>query len=128
MSLDLSPLLARAFHTSEAPRATIAIAEARDLQPEGSRSYEVIVPAGADRAWLETALVKKLVYYCESTRAPLPACGGVFVTLFVGEHLYCVLASDVIAFACDALGTTSESLVQRFGTGEVRHALTGPVR
>ena len=123
MSLDLSPLFALAFLTSDATRASAALDEAREIA--GGRSYEVIVPAAPDLAWFEGALVSKLVYFCESTRAPLPACPGVFVSLFAGDRLHTVLAADVIAFACTALGVSPDELVRRHGTGEVRHALNG---
>jgi hypothetical protein len=124
MTLDLSPLFAKSFLTSPAERATIAIAEARE-QTEG-RCYEIIVPPQPDLVWFEAGLVGKLVYYCEATRAPLPACDGVFVSMFAGAELHCVAAADVIAFACAVLGVSADELVRRHGTGEVRHALPGP--
>lgn len=124
MSLDLSPLFALAFLTTEAARSNDALDEARGIA--GGRSYEVVVPPEPDVAWLEGGLVSKLVYFCEATRAPLPACAGVFVSLFAGARLHIVLAADVIAFACQALGVSADELVRRHGTGEVRHALNGP--
>ena len=124
MSLDLSPLFARAFLTAEAVRATPAIAEAR--AEASGRSWEIVVPAEPDATWLAETLLRKLVYFCEATRAPLPACGNVFVSFFAADRLCCVAASDVVAFACDTLGVTAEELVRRYGTGEVRHALRGP--
>jgi hypothetical protein len=125
MSLDLSPLFALAFFTADAARATAALDEARGIS--GGRSYEVVVPPEPDLAWFEGALVSKLVYFCESTRAPLPACAGVFVSFFAGERLHAVLVADVIAFACASLGVSPDELVRRHGTGEVRHALNGPL-
>lgn len=124
MALDLSPLLALAFLTADAARANVALDEARAIA--GGRSYEVVAPPEPDLAWLEGSLVSKLVYFCEATRAPLPACAGVFVSLFTGERLFAILAADVIAFACEALGLSSDELVRRHGTGEVRHALDSP--
>jgi len=124
MSLDLSPLFALAFVTAAAASANTALEEARGIA--GGRSYEVLVPPEPDLGWLEAGLVSKLVYFCESTRAPLPGCGGVFVSLFAGERLFVVDAADVIAFACEALGVSPDELVRRHGTGEVRHALLGP--
>jgi hypothetical protein len=124
MKLDLTPLFDRAFFTAEALRATPALAEARE-QSNG-KSWEIVVPADPDHAWLEETLLRKLVYFCETSRAPLPACKGVFVSFFAGDRLYCVEAAIVIAFACEALSVTSEELVRRYGTGEVRHALPHP--
>jgi hypothetical protein len=124
MSIDLSPLLARAFVTAAAVDANAALDDAR-AQANG-RSFEIVVPPAPDAAWLEGTLLKKLVYFCETTRAPLPACGNVFVSFFADERLCCVAASDVIAFAGEALGLSVEEMVLRYGTGEVRHALRGP--
>jgi len=121
MLLDLTPLLARAFFTAEAARANEALAEARE-QADG-RSWEIVIPPEPDLAWLEGTLVSKLVYFCEATRAPLPACAGVFVSFFAGDRLCCLEAAEVIAFACEALAVTADELVRRHGTGEVRHAL-----
>jgi hypothetical protein len=124
MRLDLSPLHALAFFTAEAARANAALDEARGIA--GGRSYEVVAPPEPDLAWFERGLVSKLVYFCEATRAPLPACGGVFVSLFDGDRLFAILAADVIAFAGEVLGVDPDELVRRYGTGEVRHALPGP--
>ncbi|WP_044249735.1 STAUR_1299 family protein [Chondromyces apiculatus] len=126
VAADLSPLLARAFHTDTATRATAALAEIREQRGGRAarvRAYEVVVPEGADRAWFEASLLRPLVYFCESGRAPLPACPGVFVALFAGDTLHCIDASEVVSFGCALLGVDSEELVRRFGTGEVRHAL-----
>jgi hypothetical protein len=123
MTIDLSPILARAFFTAGAADATAALDEARALS--SGRSWEIVVPAEPDAAWLEGTLLKKLVYFCETTRAPLPGCGDVFVSFFAGERLFCVAAADVIAFAGEALGLSTDEMVARHGTGEVRHALLG---
>jgi hypothetical protein len=121
MSLDLSPLLARAFLTAEAARANEAIEEARG--ESRGRNWEVVVPAEPDADWLSETLLRRLVYFCESTRAPLPGCGNVFVSFFAGDRLCCVTAAEVIAFACETLAVSAEELVRRYGTGEVRHAV-----
>ena len=78
VAADLSPLLARAFHTDAASRATAALAEIREQRggrAARARAYEVVAPEGADRAWFEASLLRPLVYFCESGRAPLPAFG-----------------------------------------------------
>lgn len=124
MSLDLAPLFARAFFTAEAIRSTDALVEARKRFGNSSSgrafSFEVPVPDRPDHRWFEEALVRKLVYFCESTSAPLPRCTGVFVSFFAGPRLYCVSASEVIAYASEVLGLSSDQLVARYGTGEVR--------
>jgi len=129
MSLDLSPLFERAFLTTEALRATEALAGARAEIEAGqsarAHNYQVVVPEGADAGWFEETFLRRFVYYCESTRAPLPACAGVFVSFFAGDRLCCVAGFEVIGFACEVLGVGADDLVRRFGTGEVRHALRG---
>ncbi len=130
MPLDLAALLDEAFLVADATRANSALAEARAqfaTDPSAkSFSYEVMVPEDADQAWFEGRLLARLVYHCESTRSPLPACQGVFVSLFIGDRLHCVAADKLVAFACERMGTTPEGLVERFGTGEVRHPLREP--
>lgn len=125
--MDLAPLYDRAFLTAPAPQANGTLDEARSRIQGESRArafgYEVVVPEGADDAWFEERFVRRLVYHCESAKAPLPACPGVFVALFVGMTLHCVRAADVVAFACDALGATPAELVRRFGTGEIKSPL-----
>ncbi|AKT37633.1 STAUR_1299 family protein [Chondromyces crocatus] len=128
MKFELSSLLGRAFQVAPAATATATLAEIR--QQRGGREarirgYEVVVPEAADGAWFEAGLLRPLVYFCESSRAPLPACAGVFVALFSGDSLYCVDAAEVIHFGAETLEVDVDVLVQRFGTGEVRHALRG---
>jgi hypothetical protein len=120
--LNLAPLLAKAFFRADARNANEAIPVARAMfaaVPEAkSFSYEVVAPERPDTAWLEKKLLPRLVYHCESTRSPLPACAGVFCSLFVGEELYFIAAADVVAFGGAAFGAGPEELVRRFGTGE----------
>ncbi len=125
MRLDLTPLLSLAFLSDEAARANAVLDEARTIA--GGRSYEVMVPDEPDLTWFEGSLIKKLVYFCEATRAPLPACPGIFVSFFTGGRIHVVLAADVIALACTTLGASPDALVERYGTGEVRHAINRPV-
>jgi len=132
MTFSLDPLLSLAFFTGPAAEANAVLDAARAAfpSPEGpgraAFSYEVVVPEAPDPAWLEERFLSRLVYHCESRRAPLPACAGVFVTLFVGPQLYCVAASEVVAWAQGQLGCSSEALVERFGTGERRGPMPPP--
>ena len=128
----LERFLGKAFLHADALEANAALSRAREGFP-GERervfSFEVTVPAASGRAWLEGELLPKLVYFCESRKAPLPGCAGVFVSFFVGEKLACVSAADVVAIACEELATSPAALVARFGTGELRKpvlALPGP--
>lgn len=128
MLLDLQPLLARAFLTADVRRANEALGEAREqFAGPGDRafSWEVMVPPEPDATWLAEGLLSRLVYHCESSKAPLPGCAGVFVSFFIEETLYCVAATEVVAFGAARLGLPIEALVARWGTGERRTA--GPV-
>lgn len=126
-ALDLRPLLDRAFLFADAIQANAALSEARALFAAGaggrSFSYEVLAPSSPTRAWLRDQLAPRLVYYCESSRAPLPSCAGVFVSLFWKDRLYCLPAHEVITFLSRALGLSSEALVACYGTGERKTAL-----
>ncbi|MDF1561404.1 MAG: STAUR_1299 family protein [Deltaproteobacteria bacterium] len=130
MPLDLSPLWEQAFLEGEARDANRLLGEAREAfarltadQRGEPFSYEVIVPEAPGADWLLEVLLPKLVYHCETRRAPLPECGAVFVSAFVGERLLCVPAAAFVALGRELLGCSVEELVERFGTGEVRHAL-----
>lgn len=129
-ALDLAPLYARAFVSGPAVEANTLIDEARRSLNPGNRdlafSWEVVVPETVPRDWFETRLVGRLVYHCESSRAPLPECQGVFVSLFVGDTLFCVAAAEVVAFATEVLELENEDLVERFGTGESRQPIQLP--
>ena len=127
--LDLSPLWKRAFLEGEAREANQRLMDARAafvaLAPGKAGgdpfSYEVVVPPEPELAWLADTLLPPFIYHCETRRAPLPECGAVFVSAFVGERLFCVAAAEVIAFAADLLKQSWEELVELHGTGEVRH-------
>ncbi|RMG15734.1 MAG: hypothetical protein D6729_12140 [Deltaproteobacteria bacterium] len=125
--MDLKPLFDKAFLMDEAINANEALDRARTrfrrAEGEKSFSYEVVVPEEPDAEWLEGTLLRKLVYHCESTRSALPECQGIFVSLFVGDRLYCVPAKDVVAFGCEALDVDVETLVARYGTGELKEAI-----
>ncbi len=115
-----------AFLIARAVDANATLASARELRGGRAFSFEAVVPEGADERWLRDELLPKLVYHCESRGAALPACGGVFVSFFVGDELRCVDAAEVIVQACAALGTTPAELTLRHGTGEVRHPIRFP--
>jgi hypothetical protein len=116
-----------AFHSSDVVDATQAIEEARarfaaEAKMDGF-SYEVMVPAAPDLDWMKDRLLRPLIYFCESRGAPVPACPGVFVSLFAGRNLHCVLGSEVLAWASRELGVPTADLQTRYGLGEQDTAL-----
>lgn len=125
-TLDLQPLLDEAFFHAEVEDATRAIEQARERFSAAAHtdgfSFEVVVPPEPDDDWLAGRVVGPLVYFCESTGAPLPACPGVFVSFFRGRELACVLAAEVLAWARARLGLTDEELAERYGTHELETA------
>ncbi len=121
MDATLQPLLDRAFGVAPAVDANRAISEARESQPgEKPASYEVVVKEGQSLPALAAALLPKLVYHLESIGAHPPGCGDVFLSLFVGERLHFVRASEALPLLLEAAQLTAEQAVARFGTGELR--------
>lgn len=120
--MDLAPLFQLAFHATDVVDATQAIEQARarfsaEAKLDGF-SYEVVVPGEPDRDWLAERLLKPLVYFCESRGSPIPACPGVFVSLFAGRRLYCIVAAEVIAWASRELGVDVAGLRMQYGLHE----------
>ena len=126
----LRELLQRAFAEAPAREANQAIARARreragtaadDDDGPALRSYELVLTT-----WEAFAAeqLPKLVYHLESIGAHLPACNGVIVSAFLGERLYFVDARDFVAKAGALLGLSSDQLVERYGTGERRTAVS----
>jgi hypothetical protein len=127
MAIELSKLLDKAFFSAKPLRnATESIERARDryleLKRTGATSFELVAPSTLDEAWVRERLLRPLVYYCESEGRPIPDCAGVFVSLFVGEALYCITVADVIAWARGQLGVTVDELRAQYGTHELETA------
>ena len=122
MAIDLQKLLSKAFFTTGVADASESIELARErytqLTKGGGMSFELVAPPSADANWIGERLVRPLVYYCDSIGAPLPRCGGVFLSLFVGEKLYCVMPEDVFAWAAEELGLTTAQAESAYGTHE----------
>ena len=122
-SINLQPLFDEAFFHADVESATLAIEQARARFSEEAQldgfSFEVVVPELADEAWLAGQLVGPLVYFCQSLGAPPPACPGIFVSLFAGQKLHCVIAAEVIAWAGRELGMSTDDLIERYGTHEM---------
>jgi hypothetical protein len=127
MSIDLSPLLEKAFFAEEVQNASEAVGrvlqKAEQVTHAGARPFELVAPSNPDEAWLREQLVPRLVYFCESAGMPVPKCGGTIVALFVGPRLYGIPAEDVIRWASELLGTPVEQLRTQHGTHESEIAL-----
>src|SRR5436190_21312282 len=101
--IDLSRLLDKAFFTEEhVVNATEAITRANDRYLElangGGASFDIVAPLEPDENWARERVLHPLVYYCESKGATLPRRAGLFVSLFAGDKLYCLVPQDVIAW------------------------------
>jgi hypothetical protein len=127
MAIDLIALLRKAFFIEEVHNGTEAIERAREKFSQATRtaglSYEVVAPAISDESWVREGLLQPLVYYCESEGMPIPRCPGVFVSLFIGDRLYCITAAAVLKWAEQQLGTSVDELRASYGTHEAETIL-----
>ena len=127
MSIDLNPVLEKAFFVEEVENASEALARAEQKFEQvthiGARGFEIVAPGEPDEEWLREQLVHRLVYVCESEGVPVPECSGTIVELFIGPRLYAVPAEDVVRWASQVLNTSIEQLRTEYGTHEVETAL-----
>ncbi|HEX8110410.1 MAG TPA: STAUR_1299 family protein [Kofleriaceae bacterium] len=127
MSIDLRPVLEKAFLVEEVENASEVVARAEQRFEEvtraGARVFEIVAPGDPDEEWLREQLVHRLVYVCESEGVPVPECSGTIVALFIGPRLYAIPAEDVIRWASRILNTSVEQLRMQYGTHEVETAL-----
>jgi hypothetical protein len=122
MAIDLDSLIKRAFFGERVRNATESVERARQrfLKRTGTDgiSFEAVAPTAPDEAWVRERLAQPLIYFCESEGRPPPACAGAFVSLFVGDRLSCIAASDALDWAAQQLRTSVDKLQQQYGTGE----------
>lgn len=114
----LDPLLARAFHEARAADANAEMAAQRDLQGTPGNdglSYEVVLTPDASLERVAEQVLPKLVYFLDCRGLKLDAARGVFLSLFVGEALYFMHASDFIAVLAPASGLTLPELAAKYG-------------
>jgi hypothetical protein len=127
MSIDLSPVLEKAFFVEDVENASEALARAEQKFEQvthiGARGFEIVAPGEPDEEWLREQLVHRLVYVCESEGVPVPECGGTIVELFVGCRLYAIPAEDVVRWASQLLHTSVEQLRTEYGVHEAERAL-----
>jgi hypothetical protein len=111
-------LLRLAFARATASEANEAIARIRAEQgDELSRaiSYELVLPVMDVRSFLLKDTLPRLVNYLESIGAKLPRCGGVFLSVFVGDTLHFLHARDVVALLSEWSGLSMAELSERYG-------------
>jgi hypothetical protein len=110
MSIDLSPVLEKAFFVEEVENASEALARAEQQFEQvtriGARGFEVVAPGEPDEEWLREQLIHRLVYVCESEGVP-----------------YAIPAEDVVRWASRLLHTPIEELRAQYGTHEIDRAL-----
>jgi hypothetical protein len=127
MSIDLSPVLEKAFFVEEVENASEALARAEQKFEQatriGARGFEIVAPGEPDEEWLREQLVHRLVYVCESEGVPVPECSGTIVELFIGRRLYAIPAEEVVRWASQLLHTSVEQFRTQYGTHEVETAL-----
>lgn len=124
----LDPLLARAFHRAPAAAANEEISAQREQRGASGRdglSYEVVLDPAADLATVAEKVLPKLVYFLDCRGLKLDATAGVFISVFVGETLYFVHASDFVAVVAPSSGLSLEGLVEKYGAASTE-APRGP--
>jgi hypothetical protein len=110
--------LGLAFSEAPAAEANTAIAAMRERAADelsAATSYELVLPAEGVRAFLLERTLPRLVDYLESTRARLPHCPGVFLSVFAGDRLYFIHARDAVAKLSEWSGLSTEQLRERYG-------------
>ena len=119
MDPRLAPLMDLAFDHAKAADANAAISRVRDEQGDDfgqATSYELLLPPRGEVEHLTAKVLPKLVYFLECRGSKLPHCGGVFVSLFVGDELHFLHAADVVAELSRLSGLSMEELVKRYGS------------
>ena len=94
-----------------------------DADAPMARAYEIALPAGATLETFARDQLPKLVYHLESIGAHPPHARGVVVCLFAGEDLHFLQAGELLTAVCAELAISSDELVRRYGTGELRTAI-----
>lgn len=124
MDESLRPLLDAAFLRGPALEANAKVRQAREeFGGESARGYEVVVPPDGSAGWFCESVLPRLVYHMESLGSRPPQAAGFFLSLFVGEEVVFVRARDAFRFAAEVTGLTSDQMLARWGTQELR----GPV-
>jgi hypothetical protein len=122
MVVNINRLLREAFFATEVTNASEALEHATarftEIYHRPGFSFEIVAPPTPDSDWVREHVVGTLLYHCQSTGVPVPACPGIFVSLFVGMGLHCISAYDVLTWAAHELRETPDDWLVRFGTHE----------
>lgn len=119
---ELTQVLERAFHRGEARDANREISAQREQHGVGGTdavSYEVVLDPQASLRQVFEQVMPKLVYFLDCRGLKLDATSGVFMSVFVGETLYFVHASDFIAAVAPSSGLSLDELVRKYGAASV---------
>ncbi|MCA9673310.1 MAG: hypothetical protein KC503_47295 [Myxococcales bacterium] len=116
----LTRLLEAAFDTGPAREANTLISETRGRVRSAlgaSFNYEVslleIDDASAAWSHLERVVAPRLALYLKSKRMNVASCAPVFVSLFYGDTLHFVAATDFFAEIRDASGLDEQAFAER---------------
>jgi hypothetical protein len=120
--VTLDSLLLKAFDRVPAMEANSAITRVRTEQavgPEDALSYEIVIDPSHDLKWAADKVLPRLVYFLDCRGLKLDQARGVFVSLFVGEILYFIRATDFVSELAPVAGLSLEELVVRYGAASV---------
>jgi hypothetical protein len=116
----VAEVLALAFHRVPASEANEAMARLRESEGDEAQpalSYEVVLPREGGAEHLADKVLPRLVYFLHCRGARLPQCPGVFVSIFSGDELYFLRASDLVQALSRQTGLAPEEMVRRYGDG-----------
>ncbi|HZN94615.1 MAG TPA: STAUR_1299 family protein [Myxococcales bacterium] len=117
MEPAVQALLERAFHRARAAEANVEMARVREQEGGFAQatSYELVLPTERAVEHLTARVLPRLVYFLECRGSRLPHCAGVFVSIFAGDDLYFVRASDMVVELSRLSGLSLEEMVERYG-------------
>ena len=114
----LEPLLQKAFKQVSARDANAEIAaqrEALGVPGQDALSYEVVLEEADGLEAAAEKVLPKLVYFLDCRGAALHDARGVFMSVFVGEALYFLHATDFVAVVAPLTGLSLPELKTKYG-------------
>lgn len=118
----LDELLAHSFHAAPARDANAEIARVRrerGTEHAEALSYEVLLSADAPARYLVESVLPKLVYFLDCRGLKLPNAPGVFLSLFVGEHIHFLPMDATLELLSRWSGLDYAEMVRRWGAASV---------
>lgn len=113
------------FREEPAMTASRAIGTVREELSGEARapfSYEILYRDEPSIEAFVERVVPKLVYFAECTNRRLPACKGLFLSIFAGDRLFFVHAGDFLKRAAELKHVAVGELARRYGPAEERSA------